>query len=120
MKNPKGLWYFLAKVMSNDYRKSFFVELGVDVLLAKFGIYGRAAHALGFFVKGFMGLALEVGVFKIDITLDAIKEGKKLKNFDRLALEAYERTIKRVYTEEEKNEIRKIYLNIISDFGPVK
>lgn len=120
MKNPKGFWLFLAKVMSNDYRKSFVIELGVDVILAKFGVYGKLAHFLGFFVKGFMGLALEVGVFKIDVTLDAIKEAKSLKNFDRMALAAYEKTVAKVHTEEEKNEIRKTYLSIISDFGPVK
>lgn len=106
--------------MSNDYRKSFAVELGVDLLLAKFGITGRLAYALGFFVKGFMGLGLEFGVFTIDTTHDAIKEGRKLKNFDQIALAAYERTVKKVHTESEKNEIRKIYLDAISDFGPVK
>lgn len=90
------------------------------MLLAKFGIYGRAAHALGFFVKGFIGLGLEMGVFKIDVTLDAIKEARSLKNFDRMALAAYEKTVAKVHTEEEKVEIRKTYLSIISDFGPVK
>lgn len=120
MKNPKGFWFFLAKVMSNDYRKSFAVELGVDLILANFGIYGKLAHFLGFFVKGFMGLGLEIGVFKIDVTLDAIKEARSLKQFDKMALAAYEKTVARVYTEEEKIEIRKQYLDIISDFGPVK
>lgn len=106
--------------MSNDYRKSFVVELSVDVILAKFGIYGKLAHFLGFFAKGLLGLGLEMGVFKLDITIDSIKEARKLKTFDRLALDAYARTISKVHTEDEKAKIRKDYLNIISDFGPVK
>lgn len=106
--------------MSNDHRKSFVVELSVDVLLAKFGIVGRMAHFLGFFVKGFLGLGLETAIFNIDLTIDGIKEARLLKDFDKLALDAYERTVKRVYTESEKNEIRNQYINIISDFGPVK
>jgi len=73
-----------------------------------------------YFMRGVLGVLIEDGIFKIDITMDSIKEGKKLKNFDKLAFNAYQKTIAKVYDEEGKNKVRSEYLDIIDNFGPIK
>lgn len=98
----------------------FTVRLGSTVLLAKLGLTG------GFFfsaasrvIRGVMGAMIELGVMAIDLTLDTIKEGTKLKGFEKEAQELYDLTTRQVYDEAEKIKIRKRYLEIIMRIGPV-
>lgn len=95
------------------------VRLGTKLLLGKFGIVGPVADLLGTFVRGFLGLAIESGIFQVDLLLDAYREGKKIPEFEKAATEAYEKATAKVYTEEEKVEIRKQYLEILSKIVPV-
>lgn len=119
MKNPTGFWKFLAQVMGNSYRDTFMVRLGTSLLLAKFGIVGPVADLVGIFVRGFLGLLIETGIFQIDLLLDAYREGKKIPEFEKAATEAYAKATAKIYDEEQKNEIRKQYLEILSKIVPV-
>lgn len=110
---------FLIQMYKSPSRHLFTVQLGVAVLLAKFGIAGFAAVVIGMFLRGALGVLVDAGIYKIDLLLDAVKEGMKLKEFEKIATELYNKTMERVYSETEKQAIRKQYLEIIRKLGPV-
>lgn len=119
MKSPTGFWKFLAQVMGNSYRDTFMVRLGSTLLLGKYGITGPVADLVGPIVRGFLGLLLESGIFRLDLLLDAYREGKKIPEFEKAASEAYAKATAKIYTEEEKVAIRKQYLDVLSKIVPV-
>lgn len=114
-----GVLSLLEKVLWSKNRDMFTVRLGAALLLTKFGIVGLPAKILSRLLRGTIGLLMEVGIFRIDLLLDAYREGKKLKEFTEQATKIYEETIARVYDEAKKNEIRKQYLEIVSRIGVV-
>lgn len=95
------------------------LRLGVSLLLARFGVTGWLADFIGFFLRAFLGKAIEEGIFIIDITLDAIKLGMTQKDFEKEARAAYEKASAKVYTEIEKAQIRQEYLTILDRFADV-
>lgn len=109
----------LLLLYKSPSRHLYVVQLGVAVLLAKFGIAGVGAIALGALLRGFLGVFIDVGIFKIDLLLDAVKEAMKHEEFEAIAKELYEKTTKKAYNESEKKKIRQQYLDIISRIGPV-
>lgn len=111
------MWSFIARVLSSKYKDIFVVRLGVNLTLSRLGITGPLAKVVSPIISGLIGLLMEVGVFKIDLTIDAYREGQKLEEFKKQAKEAYDLATKKVYTEEEKQKIRNQYLAIISKFG---
>lgn len=120
MNSSRGLALFLARLYSNSHKDSFAVRLGASLMLAKFGIIGKWADLLaGLIIRPVMGLLIESGIWTIDLTWDAIREGRKLAEFEKLASEAYAKATAKIYTEREKDEIRKQYLEIISGIGNV-
>jgi len=119
VKPATGLLGFIARVLSNENRNLFTVRLGVTLLLAKYGIVGVPGRAVSFFLRSLIGVLIEDATFIIDIGLDAYREGKKLKEFELAAAEAYEKATAKIYDEVKKHEIRNQYLEIISRFGSV-
>ena len=115
----RGLALFAARLFTNKYKDTVIAHLGATVLLNKLSIFGKIAKPLNYFIRCSLGLLQESGVYKIDIMLDAYKEGKKLKEFEGLAVDAYNKATKKVYDEGEKEKIRQEYLKIISKFGAV-
>ena len=109
----------LHNIFTNKYRDLFTVRLGVTVLLGQLGIVGGLARFLVPILSGFVGLLMDKGVFVIDVSLDALKEGRKLKDFEKVAEKEYKRATERLYSEQEKQEIRLKYLKIISNIGSV-
>jgi hypothetical protein len=109
----------LHNIFTNKYRDLFTVRLGVTVLLGQLGIVGGLARFLVPILSGFVGLLMDKGVFVIDISLDSLREGKKLKNFERDAEREFKRATARLYNEEEKQKIRLQYLSIIANIGAV-
>jgi len=95
------------------------VQLGSSLLLANFGIVGIPATIIKYFLSGIVGIFIEEGVYLIDFTLDALKEGRNLKEFEVLAKAAYEKATAKLYDETEKQKIRQQYLEIISKIGVV-
>lgn len=116
---PRGLALFLARLASNTNKDLFIVRLGVTLLLGRFGIVGPLANLLGSILRMILGLLMEDGIFLIEISVDAYKEGRKLKEFEKAATEAYQKATAKVYEEKEKDAIRKQYLEIISRIGAV-
>ena len=110
---------FVARLFTNTQKDMFSVKLGVALLLAKFGIVGSLADFLSYFIRAILGALMEEGTFLIDIKIDAYKEGKKLKEFEQKAGELYAKAMAKKYTEDQKNAIRKEYLEIISRIGAV-
>lgn len=115
----RGLALFLARLFTNPNRDLFSVRLGVTLLLGKFNITGPLATGLGYLLRCTIGLIIEDGSFMIDVAIDSYKEGKKLKEFEKAASEAYAKATAKIYDEDQKNEIRKEYLKIISAIGNV-
>lgn len=115
----RGFSLFLARLLSNTNKDLFMVRLGVTLLLNKFNIVGFIAGPVGYILRSVIGLLMEYGIFQIDLALDAYKEGQKLAEFKDAATQAYEKATKKLYTEAEKDAIRKEYLAIISKFGSV-
>lgn len=114
-----GFFYLLHRIARNDHKDLFVVRLGAALLLNKFGVAGFFGNFASYFIRGTLGLFLEVGIYKIDVLLDAYREGQKLEEFETLAKAAYEKATAKIYDEEKKNEIRKEYLSIISKIGVV-
>jgi hypothetical protein len=119
MKEATGFAGFLARVFSNGYQDAFTTRLGVNLLLAKFGIVGPAANLLSPILRGVVGLLIEDGTFLIDVSIDAYREGKKIPEFEKAASEAYKKATAKIYDETQKNEIRKQYIEILAKIVPV-
>lgn len=115
----RGIWGLLARVLDNSYKDTFLVRLGTSLLLTKFGIAGPVADFIGIFARGLIGLLVETGIYKIDLAIVALREGMKLKEFEREAEKAYLKATAKLYNEAQKNEIRKEYLELIASFGNV-
>lgn len=115
----QGVLSFIEKILFSKNRDMFTVRLGSALLLAKLGIVGFPATILSRLLRGVLGLFIEFAIFKIDLLLDAIKEGRKLKEFEEIAERVYRETTAKVFDEAKKNEIRKQYLEIISKIGVV-
>ena len=114
-----GLTRLIVKFLTTKNRNMFTVQLGSTLLLANFGIVGFLGTILRWFVAGVVGVLIEEGVFLIDITLDKLKEGAKIPEFEKAANEAYKKATAKVYDEAEKQKIRKQYLDIVGKIVPV-
>jgi len=115
----KNFAELLTVIFTAKSRDLFTVRLSVNLLLAKFGITGVFAEAIGLPIRGVIGALIDSGINKIDLTIDAIELGRQIPEFEQLATEAWKKATARVYTEEEKNAIRQQYLKIISGIGTV-
>lgn len=116
----RSLALFLARLSTNEHQNTFVVRLGVTLLLAKFGITGFLADVLGRILRPVLGLLMESGIFFIDLTMDAYKEGKKLAEFKDKATELHDKLqASKKLTEEQKDAYRKEYLRLISLIGNV-
>lgn len=71
---------------------------------------------LAFFAERILGSFVDWGILVIDLTLDKIKVALEREDYRQAALKAYEKAIKKVYTEGEKDAIRLEYLNTIRKF----
>lgn len=95
------------------------VRLGTTLILSKFGVVGPAADLIGYFLRGVIGFLAETGIFNLDLAINSLREGMKLKEFERDAAAAYKKATAKIYDEAAKDAIRKEYLEIISKFGNV-
>lgn len=100
-------------------KDSFIVNFALHLWLAHFGIAGPLADFIAFFGTRFLGSLLDRGILVIDLTLDSIKLALKEDQYRKLAEVAYKKAIAKVYTEGEKDEVRKQYLDALRDFARV-
>lgn len=115
----RGFSLFFARLFTNNHKDLFVTRLGVTLLLGKFNLTGPIADFVGFFFRSIVGFLMEVGIFQIELTLDAYREGQKLKEFEKAAEAAFKKATAKIYDEETKNEIRMEYLRIIRLIGNV-
>lgn len=108
---------WIDKVLNNKYRNDYTIQLITHLIMVKLAAPPFVAKLISPFLSGLLGIGLENGILKIDLTLDALKEGMKLKEFKAFADSAYEKTISRVHSEEEKESIRNQYLAAVSKFS---
>jgi len=78
-----------------------------------------AEPILSFAIEGFLGMLVEKGVLVIDLTMDGIRQGRTKDEWVKDMDKYYSSAMARVYTEEEKNEIRKAYLTALGKYGTV-
>lgn len=107
----------IAAIQGSRTKDLFTVRLSVALLLMKLGITGAVASFLGYWIRGALGLFIDLGILKVDLVLDAIREGAKLSEFNEGAEELYNRVTKGIKSETEKQAIRKEYLETIRKIG---
>lgn len=112
----QGLLIFLIKVLTTKNRDLFIVRLGATLTLNKWNIAGPLPN---FIMRSILGAAIEGGVLLIDIGLDSYREGEKLAEFKVASREAYAKATARLYTEDEKREIRNQYKELIKKIAVV-
>lgn len=110
---------FIEKILWSDHRDMFTVQLASALLLAQFGITGIGGTLLGRILRGVLGAFLDFGILTIDLVLDKIEEGKKLKDFEKIAQDLWDRAHKGKKTEAEKQKFREEYLDVLRKIGPV-
>lgn len=109
----------LTSFFTSKSRDLITVQMGAKLTLMKYGIVGPQAKAGAYFLRGVFAVAIDSGVFLIDLTKDAIVLGMQDSEFKEEAGKLYEHTIKRIYSPEEKEKIRQDYLKIISKIGVI-
>lgn len=91
-------------------KNSFTVQYAVHLWIASLGIAGFPATALGFIAAYVLGSMLDRGIVSLDISIDRLKQALKNPQWRAAAEAAYRKATSKVYTEKEKDEIRKQYL----------
>jgi hypothetical protein len=97
----------------------FVVDFGVTLWLGSWGITGCGAELLGLPLRWVLGNLIERGILVIDLTIVSIKVAMELDTYRPAAIKAYKRAKARLYTDEEKKEIRRLYLDVMRDFARV-
>lgn len=98
-------------------KNSFIVQLAVKLLISYLGIGSLGAFFLAPIAAWILGEMLDRGIVKIDLTIDSIKEGMKDSEWKDVAKKAYDHAISKVFTEEEKVEIRNQYISILRKYA---
>ena len=98
-------------------RDSFVVQYAVHLWVAAAGITGFWAPIVTWIAAYFLGDFVDRGIVMLDLKIDKLKEALKDPQWHSAALKAYNKSISRVYTEEEKNAIREEYRKALSDYA---
>lgn len=93
------------------------LKLVIGIWIAKLGLVGLPASALTFIASLVLGSMLDKAIIKIDVFLDTIREAMKDPKWRDEATKLYNKASSRVYTEKEKDEIRKQYLDALGDYA---
>jgi len=91
-------------------RNSFTVQYAVHLWIAAIGLAGFPAMIVGFIASYVLGSMLDIGIVNLDIQIDKLKQAMKDPQWRKAAEAAYKKASSGVYTEEEKDAIRKEYL----------
>lgn len=97
-------------------KNSFTVQLAVRLFFLQVGLPPFLSAVLNPFATAFLGAFVDYGILNIDLTINALKRGMKLKEFYKAAKAAHDRATARVYTEDGKREIRKQYRDALRGF----
>lgn len=114
-----SLGQFINLLITNKHKDSYLIRLGVTIILGRVKLTGIFGQIADYILRSVFGLGVTLGVFVIDIALDALKEGMSLEEYKEFAKKAYEKATAKIYSEEEKRAIRKQYEDAIDKFIPV-
>ena len=95
------------------------LKLAVQLWLAASGVTGLPATILAFIAVAILGNMLDKGIILLDIQIDKIREAMKDERWRDQATKLYGKALARVYTEKEKDEIRKAYLDALGDYATI-
>ena len=95
------------------------LKLAVQLWLAASGVTGLPATILAFIAVAILGNMLDKGIILLDIQIDKIREAMKDPRWRDQATKLYGKALSRVYTEKEKDEIRKAYLDALGDYATI-
>lgn len=93
------------------------LKLAVQLWLASIGVTGLPATFLTFVAALVVGSMLDKGIIVIDIQIDKIREAMKDKRWREQATKLYGKALAKVYTEKEKDEIRKAYMDALGEYA---
>lgn len=95
------------------------LKFAVKLWLAALGVKGILASALAFIAVSVLGSLLDKGIVEIDVKLDKIREAMKDPKWRAEATKLYGKALAKVYTEKEKDEIRKDYLRALGEYASI-
>lgn len=98
-------------------KDSFIVQLAVKLWLTAMGAPPIVSAIVGPILSWVLGSFADLGILKIDLTIDALKRGMSLAEFNKIAGIEYKKAAAKVYTEGEKDEIRRQYLDTLERFA---
>lgn len=89
--------------------------------VSRFVLAGPFGFALGYFIELFLNNLVKLGIMHIDIFVAEVKLHMSEKEFNEFVKTMNDKIVKeagkRIYTEAEKNEIRRQYKDAIRRFG---
>lgn len=85
--------------------------------MASMGAKGVFALIIGKVAEYFLGELADRGIIKIEISHDKLIEALKEPQWRDAALKAYRRASAQVYTDSEKDSIRKEYMAALSKYA---
>lgn len=89
---------------------SWLIAMGVSVS----GPWGLFLIAVGSRILGSM---LDRGIIELDITLDHLKQAAKDPQWRDQVGKIYSKTVSKVFTEGEKDEIRRQYMEVLKQYA---
>lgn len=98
-------------------RDSPTLQLAVELWLAAIGITGFPAKILSSIATTILGSMMDKVIETIDIKTDKLKQAMKDPVWRDRATALYNKASAKVYTEEEKDAIRKEYLKALGDYA---
>ena len=98
-------------------KDSFVVNYAVKLWLTSMGVSGFFGGFLSFIAVRVLGSMIDKGLIVVDIKIDKLKEALKDPEWRDAAKKAYDLASARVYTEAEKDEIRKQYQKALAAYA---
>lgn len=95
------------------------LKFAVKLWLASLGVSGFPAALLAFIAVAVLGSLLDKGIVDIDVKLDKIREAMKDPKWRAEATKLWGKSLAKVYTEKEKDEIRKDYLRALGEYASI-
>lgn len=97
-------------------KDSFIVRYSIELWLKSKGVGGPLGAFLTFVLSRAIGEMLDRGIIQIDLSLDALKMALQDKEWKEDAKKLWDKAISKAHTEEEKQAIRKAYLDALNDY----
>lgn len=95
------------------------LRLAVELWLAAIGVTGFPAKILSAVATFVVGSMMDKVIKSIDIKTDTLKQAMKDPVWRERATALYAKASAKVYSEEEKDAIRKEYLKALGDYASV-